>query len=220
MTAFKPIANCSTPGRRTVALALAVGALSSTGAQGQGTNPWTPQTSPAAPVYAGDAGSTAPGLVPSNQATNWGGAQPTSRFAPADLEARLSAGAPLGQTPPASSASAPQVYAPQVYAPPSYPPTAMQQPPQPQQPAAQAQSYTTPQAPTAPTNAGPGPYYGWPGYGVPAPYGTSPGYGGGLPGYGPGYAPGWGYGSVPYAGPGYGWGNTWPGTGFSPFGFW
>ena len=175
---------------RAPALALAAGLAFALPTLGQATNPWTPPGAMPPPVYAGDAAQTAPG---------WAGAQAASRFAPPDLDARLSGSGPAeAQVLPApAEAQTPTAPAwaqtPTVFTVPAVPQAA---PPM-----------GAPGAPFYPVTPAPGYGYGngWPGAGPTLPYGYGYAPGAGATGW-PGYAPGWGGG--------------WPGMGFSPFGFW
>lgn len=184
---------------RAPALALAAGLAALVApAIGQGTNPWTPPGAMPPPVYAGDAAQPAPG---------WAGAQAASRFAPPDLEARLSGNASaVAQTPPALAApTVPQAALPML------PPGVVA----PVIPGVAAYPGALPWG--AGTATGVGPVVPGPGYGY--------GYGNGWPGNvgvlpnGYGYAPGAGGTGWPGYAPGFG-GAGLPGMGFSPFGFW
>lgn len=198
---------------RAPALTLAAGLAFALPALGQATNPWTPPGAMPPPVYAGDAMQAAPGggfaAVP-----GWAGAQAASRFAPPDLDARLSGSAPAEAQVPPAPAWAQTPSAPAVLAPPqatqSVPPgmVAPVAPGVPSYPGALPWGAGTATG-IVPVTPGPGYGYtnGWPGAGAVPPYGYGYGYGPGAGATGwPGYAPNWG-------------GGGWPGMGFSPFGF-
>lgn len=181
-------------------------------AVGQGTNPWSPPGLTPPSVYASEIGQTYPGA-----GAIWSGGEAASLYAPPGLDAQLSGNAPV--TAPLMQPQAMPV-APQAVAPGAVPGAVIAG-----VPGVAVYPGAMPYGAGVPAGAGYG-YLpgaaGLPGYGTATqlPFGYAPnygyGYGTGWPGYGTGYTPGWG---------GFGWpstglGTVWPGTGFSPFGFW
>ncbi|GKY87495.1 hypothetical protein [Sinisalibacter aestuarii] len=191
------------------ALACATVLCLSGAAGAQTANPWTPPGAAPEAQYPGAAAGAQP---------TWAGQAPAaSRYAPADLDARLSGAVRAAPVPPAPAApgyvpgqlqapsAVPQAVAPQVMMPQAaLPYTAL-----PGQAGVLGYAPVTPVVPGVATYPGALPY----GAGI----GAWPGYGAGLPYYGAGGWPGAGYGG---GWPGSGWGGGWPMTGFSPFGFW